>query len=347
MDFSQALALLRQGVEDAVIPGAAVAIGAGERTFVQQAVGFSAVHPEKAPVTLHTRYDMSSLTKVMATSMVALRMVEQGKLSLFDSLGDHLPCPADKTDITLHHLMTHSSGLPSHTPLWLECAAPAEALGRILALPLRHGPGEEVEYSCLGYITLQAVLEKIAGKPLDVLARELVFEPLGMAETGYCPKDNDVAATESDGQGGWWRAVVHDENARFLGGVSGNAGLFSTVGDCARFAAMLSTGGSGLLSPATFAAMTTNHTPGRAESRGLGLSLFDGRPLSCGELFSPGSYGHTGFTGTSLWVDKRTGLWAVLLTNAVHFGRGKSEFFRLRRRFHNAAMAAYSKQEEF
>ncbi len=350
MDFSQPLALIRRAAEEGIIPGAAVAIGRGAATLHTEAIGSSAVHPKRGPVTIHTRYDMASLTKTMATAMVALRFAEQGRISLADTLGEHLPAPEDKAGITLKELLTHTSGLPAHTPLWTACTMPEEAIGHILGLGLHRAPGADVEYSCLGYILLGRVLEKVGGAPLDQPARQEVFGPLGMASTGYCPADDDVAATEEDGAGGWWRAVVHDENARFLGGVSGNAGLFSTVGDCARFAAMLACGGRGpggvFLGRSAFGAAVANHTPGMAESRGLGFSLYDGRTLSCGDLFSPGSFGHTGFTGTSLWVDKATGRWVVLLTNAVHFGRGRQEFFCLRRRFHNAVMAAFDREED-
>lgn len=184
---------------------------------------------------------------------------------------------------------------------------------------------------------------------LDRLTRNLVFTPLGMHATGYVPvrparEPNSAgsifAATEQDEETGCrLHGIVHDENARFLGGVSGNAGVFSTLDDCVCFAGMLAgkgtLEGTPFLSEHLFALAIRNQTAGMAESRGLGASLFDGRLLSCGDLFPIGSIGHTGFTGTSLWVDMHSGLHVVLLTNAIYNGRERTSFFRLRRRIHN------------
>lgn len=341
-----ALNYIQEQVRLGVIPSAAVALGRGAKVYALQAMGDARVHPSRQPATADTRYDMASLTKVLATAMVALRLMEQGQLSLYDTLGDWLDAPADKAGITLLQLMTHTSGLPAHILLERAVERPEQAQACLLALPQAAPAGQQVVYSCLGYILLASVLERAGGAPLDVLAQRLVFQPLGMAHTGFRPTGGGFAATEPDAATGLpWQGVVHDENARFLGGVSGNAGLFSTLGDCATFAAMLAQGGRGLLQPATFRCMGANHTPGMAESRGLGVSIHDGRPLSCGELFPLGSIGHTGFTGTSLWADPQSGFYAVLLTNSVHLGRDRAAFFRARRVFHNLAWLQYGPKE--
>lgn len=346
MALGDALQFIHMQVQEGIIPSAAVALGRGDRCYALEVFGNARVHPSRQPATFDTLYDLASLTKTMATAMVALKLVEQGRLSLYDTLGDWLDAPADKRSITLKELMTHTGGFPVHILLEKQVSGPAQAAACLLGLPLERPAGQQVVYSCLGYILLGWALERAGGAPLDQLADRLVFRPLGMARTGFRPQGGDVAATECDAVTGQpLQGLAHDENARFLGGVAGNAGLFSTVGDCARFAAMLSQGGSGFLPAALFACMVANHTPGMAESRGLGFRLADGRPLSCGELVPMGSFGHTGFTGTSLWVDAQTGFYAVLLTNAVHFGRERDAFFRVRRVFHNLAWLQYAHKE--
>lgn len=338
MGCDKALAFIRQQVEAGIIPSAAIAIGRGEEVYAMEALGNACVYPAPEAADIDTLYDMASLTKVMATAMVALKLSEQGRISLSDTLGGYLPAPHDKQDITLTNLLTHTSGLPAHIMLEEQAQKPEDALPLLFGLALERPSGTEVIYSCLGYIILGIILEQAGGAPLDVLAGELVFGPLGMRDTYFNPRTGNVAATELDAKSGnYLTGIVHDENARFLGGVAGNAGLFSTVGDCCKFAAMLSRSGRGFLPRPVFNRMVMNHTRSMAESRGLGFSLFDGRPLSCGEFFTPGSYGHTGFTGTSVWVDADTGLYVVLLTNAVHFGRDRTAFFRSRRIFHNLA----------
>jgi len=194
----------------------------------------------------------------------------------------------------------------------------------------------------MGYILLGKILEAVYGQTLDVLAETRVFGPLGMRRTGYRPAGGNIAPTEADERTGEaLRGIVHDENARFLGGVSGNAGVFSDIGDAARFASMLAQGGEGFLSAATLRLATMNHTPGHPERRGLGFCL-GGTPDSfMGDLFPAASFGHTGFTGASLAVDPTTGLFAVLLSNRVHPTRRNERIFRFRRAFHNQVYAAY------
>lgn len=361
MNFDTSIALVREGVEKGAYPGAAYAIGQGRTVFASGVVGCRTLQPAPEPCDRATLYDMASLSKLISTTMVALRFIEEGKLLLSDPLSrfftpDELSgAPEGRGDVTVFRLMTHTSGITPHIALW-RCAASAsdtDVVRAILASVPFCKPGEQVYYSCMGYILLQKILERIAGKPLDVLADEYVFTPLGMTHTGYCPVSDNVVTTELSALHGYYiKGHVHDENAHFLGGVSGNAGVFSDIDDMIRFASMCATGGKlpdgsgNYLSPRTFALAVKNYTPGLSEARGLGFQL---RPplaetAACGDLMAEGSFGHTGFTGTSLYVDSQSGLWGILLTNAVHLGReNKGEYFRYRRLFYNTLVAGFER----
>ena len=330
---------------------AAAAIVRGDRTLLQFCAGnrqdYSGdeqYHADPKPVSMETLYDMASVTKLAATTMVALRMMEDGAFSLYDSLWRYFKDAGNFRDAEIRHLMTHSSGLTPGIALYTKCQSPEEAIPMILHSEPVCGIGEDVHYSCMGYLLLQKILEQIGGKPLDVLADELVFKPLGMKTACFNPTAEDIAATEFSPH--YKRYVcghVHDENAHFLGGVCGNAGLFASIGDMTRFASMLSNRGSidgkRYLNRRTFDLAVKNYTPGMSENRGLGFSLRFDDLSSSGEFTSPGSYGHNGFTGTSVYCDAQSGICMVLLTNAVHYGReNRGPFFRDRRIFHNIAL---------
>ena len=371
-NFNMTRSLLRDAVERGIIPSASYAVGRGNEVYLSDAIGYASLFPSREAIREDTLYDMASLTKVLSTTMVALRFIEEGRLLLTDPLSRYFSpaefegAPEGRTDVTVFQLMTHTSGITPHIALW-NCI-PHELVGTldfdsaVAGAILRSAPfcrmGEPVHYSCMGYILLQKILERISGKTLDILAKEYVFDPLGMTSTGYLPygsnlnkPDCNAAATEFSSIHQYYiRGHVHDENAHFLGGVSGNAGVFSNLGDMIRFAQMLSLRGempasvsSGrYLSKRMFELAVQDYTLGLNESRGLGFQLRPPLPRlsAAGDLFTYGSYGHTGFTGTSLYVDAETGVWAVLLTNAVHLGRDKTEFFRVRRLFHNTVALA-------
>ena len=385
MNLHRTHALLEDAVSRRVVPCAAYAIGCGNEIYTARSLGHRSLFPEQTTVTSDTRFDMASLTKLLSATMVALRFVEEGKLLLSDSLSrffteeELLGIPEGRASATVFHLMTHSSGITPHIALWREIPAYAVGSGDFDSMVARTilrsaplcGVGEQVHYSCMGYILLQQILERVSGKRLDELARKYVFEPLAMDSTGYLPFGDNrnkpgclCAATEFSPLHQYYiQGHVHDENAHFLGGVSGNAGIFSTLDDMITFAKMLSLRGelptsvldrknlssvkedrdpseARFLSKRVFDLAVTDYTKGKNESRGLGFQLRPPMPglSACGDLFAYGSYGHTGFTGTSLYVDAETGIWAVLLTNAVHLGRDKTEFFRVRRLFHNTIM---------
>lgn len=327
--------MLDEGVRSGCFPSAVCAVGQGDRVFARLSAG---------NCDLDTRFDMASLSKVMATAMIALTALERGELTLSDPLSVFFDAPPDKAGITVFQLMTHTGGFEPAFLLEDEITDPKDAARCILNHPLVAAPDCTPRYSCMGYILLGKILEKLLGAPLDELARARAFGPLGMAHTGYNPEGGNIAPTEVDPMTGIaWRGVVHDENARFLGGVSGNAGVFSNLDDCIRFAAMLATGGAGFLSPATLRLATANHTPGHDTHRGLGFQLGGTPGCFMGGLFPPHSFGHTGFTGTSLAVDGQTGLYVVLLTNRVYPTRENDLLLPFRRALHDRVYAAFSR----
>ena len=340
--------LFRQGLADHVYSGAAIAVGKRDRLLYSEAIGHVSYEPAAYPVTEDTLFDMASVSKILGTTFCAFHMIEEGTLSLLDSLTDFYPdCPEDKREITIFHLMTHTSGLPAEIFLWKECRTPEDAVQTILNAPLVYETGKGVTYSCMGYILLGKIIEKITGESLDVLSKRWTFDPLGMASTGYRPvdrfqPDEKVCYTETQSLNGPTPpGVVHDENARFLNGISGNAGVFSSLNDMIRFCRMLSEGGKPLITERLLQVATKNYTPGLDENRGLGFQLSGPSPTFFGDLFGDTGFGHTGFTGTSFTVDPETGLYIVLLTNRVHPTRANGRLTRLRHLIQNAAMAEF------
>lgn len=355
--LDRAFGVVERFVKDGRIPGAVALVGSPAQVYGPRAYGWAALEPRRRPMEVDTLFDLASLTKVVATAAVAWRLLDEGLIRLDDPVRHFIPDYGAKDrgssrtwkgQVALRHLLTHTSGISAWEPLYTVPGTPEERFQRLLMYPLQHPPGARVVYSCLGFILLGQILAMVAGRPLDQLAREEVFEPLGMRATGFRPPGAArarVAATElAPDVGGILEGIVHDENARALGGVAGNAGLFSTAGDLARFAqeVLKALRGEGALwSPAVMALATRSLTPGLEEERGLGWQLSGGRPFSsAGDLFSPKAFGHTGFTGTSLWIDPERELFAILLTNRVHPSRANQAHLRLRPLFHNAVAAS-------
>ncbi len=334
---------LQQGLSGGCFPSAAAAVGAGGTVLASAFAGEAPV-PGGSPVDAHTRYDMASLSKVLGPTMIALRALEEGTLSLEESVGDFFPdAPADKAGITVLQLMTHTGGFNPSFRLDRLLSDPSEVTECILRYPLEEKPGVRPIYSCMGYILFAKMLEKRFGAPLNRLARERVFDPLGMAETGYCPDPSAVfAATEVDPESGRpWIGVVHDENARFQNGISGNAGVFMPLCDGIRFAEMLACRGGSYLKPETLADAIRNRTPGQEQHRGLGFHLAGTPDCFFSDAVPSACFGHTGFTGTSLLVEPESGFWVLLLSNRVYPTRESAALFPFRRHLHADAWHAF------
>ena len=336
-DFQTYLdARLEEGRSTGCFACAAGAIGAGDQVLAQSFTG-QAPEPGDQPVDQHTLFDMASLSKVLGPTMIALRALEDGTLSLEEQVGDFFPqAPEDKRHITVLMLMTHTGGFEPSFRLDRMGITPEEAVDAILTVPLAQQPGTVPVYSCMGYILFAKMLEKRFDKPLNELARERVFLPLGMERTGYCPPpDAQCAATERDPDTGKpWIGVVHDENARFLRGVSGNAGVFMPLSDGIRFASMLGRMGEGYLKRETMEAAIHNYTPGQEWHRGLGFHMAGTEGCFFSASVPDECFGHTGFTGTSLMVEPATGFWVLLLSNRVYPTRENDRLFPFRRGLH-------------
>ena len=326
MNLKRIKSILERGLAEGAYPCYAAAVGGREGVFFREYGGDRTVYPSRRALTEQTLFDIASLSKLMGTTMAALRLIDGKRLSLESRVGEFFEGCYGKEDISVFELMTHTSGIKAHFPLWLRGIKPSDAADAILREPLSYETGSNAVYSCMGYILLGKIIETIENEPLDKVVSRLVFEPLGMKNALYCPSPEAIcAATERDAETGEIVCgVVHDENARFLGGVSGNAGVFCDLDDCIAFAEMLSSRGEGFLSRELFEKAITNHTPNFNEHRGLGFQLIGNRN------------GHNGFTGTSLYVDRESGDFAILLTNRVHPTRENFGLFGVRNEFHGA-----------
>lgn len=323
---------LDQLIEDAVrrdaMPGAVLLVGQNGRIVYQKAYGRRALVPQKEDMTLDTIFDCASLTKVIATSASVMKLVEQGKIRLNDRVTTYLPkFQNGKSDITVRLLLTHFSGLRPDLdlrPVWqgYNLGIQKALIDRPIAMP-----GEKFIYSDINYILLGEIVHVVSGKPLPEFAKHNLFDPLGMTETMFQPPANlrgRIAPTEHyPGDAGPLRGIVHDETTKFMGGIAGHAGLFSTAQDLAKFAQMLINGGElngkRVLSPLTVHKYTEPATPAdQPILRGLGPDIDSPFSSNRGELFPVGSFGHTGFTGTSLWIDPSTKTYVILMSNSVH-----------------------------
>lgn len=337
--------LLSEGIETEVFTGAAVALGTSEGIDWQTTAGVRDPGTER-PVTENTLFDAASITKAVVTTTVILRLIEEGRLALSNPIGEYIsPLEgSDRGEIPLHHLMTHTSGLQPY--YYDEWDSPEVARQAIYDADLREAePGERFAYSCLNFVHLVDAARRITGRSLEDLASEYVFEPAGMDHSKLGPLDNDsqsVAITYEHEHAD--RALVgeiHDPIARSLAGESGNAGLFTTATDLGRFATHLlsarqqrrNSGSGHLLAPATVERMATEWIPNKDRPHGLGWRL--AQECYPAPNWSPSSFGHTGYTGTSIWIDPKADRFAVLLTNEVYHGK-ENGMIELRERFHGA-----------
>ncbi len=344
-DFSRIDQVIGKAILEEAFTSANVLVGRGERILYRRAFGKLSIDENAPPTTEHTRYDLASLTKPLVVGMLSLRAIETGKLCLWDRLGTFIDAPKDKENITISQLLTHTAGFSKGLHLWKHARTQEESTEVLLSEPLTYPLGTRVSYCCAGYILLAQLLECLYDVPLSDLAYQQIFKPLKMRNTSYLPIGSNIAATEMQDSGFCLSGVVHDENARFLGGVSGNAGVFSTMDDLAIFTQMLCSGGitadgSRYLSKATIDLATRNHTLALNQWRGLGFHLPHGENGYIGDLFPKESFGHTGFTGTSFTCDPTTGLYLIFLTNRICPSRDNLQIYRIRRLLHNVVYAA-------
>lgn len=361
--FADAIRLLESAVGVAY-PGAVLGVLWRGEVAVRHAAGRTAARDWAPPATPDTIYDLASLTKVTATLPLVLQALAEGRLALNDPVPAHLPeCPHQ--NITIRHLLTHTSGLPAWIPFYLRTMGGDAIVRGAAATPLEAQPGTRVTYSDIGFVLLGEIVRRTFGAPLDALVQDRLYQPLEMAHTGYRPVrfapagseapagDLAIAPTEDGttieqhmtedpqwaaaGRRYTWRRYliwgeVHDSNAHAMGGVSGHAGLFGTADDLLAYARMWLANGRGPRGPVLEAALVEMATAPQTSPpnvRGLGWALTGGQGW-WRDALSPGAFGHTGFTGTSIVIDPARDLSIVLLSNAVHLGRDRTGIISLR-----------------
>jgi len=340
-------AVINQAIADGNIPGAVLVVGHNGMVIYRKAYGNRALEPKREPMTLDTIFDLASLTKVIATTTAVMQLVEQGKVRLNDPVAKYLPEFAQngKDDITVRQLLTHYSGLAPDVELTPAFESKEAAYRLAFAETPQQAPGSGFIYSDTNFIVLGALVEKISGEALDSYTQQHIFTPLKMMHTRFLPPvawRYKIAPTEYDENEHMLRGVVHDPRARRMGGVAGHAGLFSTADDLAKFSQALLDGGDGILSPLAVAKMTQPETPPSAPVlRGFGWDIDSPFSSNRGDLLPVGSFGHTGFTGTSIWIDPTTQTYIILLTNSVH-PRGKGNAIGLRVKVATEVAAALS-----
>lgn len=350
-DFSMVDSLVNLALADSAFPGAVVYAGHHGKLVYKKAFGYYSYEAGAMPMRTDAIFDMASVSKVISTTTAAMLLYDEGRLDLDKKVAYYLPEFGNKGKeaITVRNLLLHNSGLPAFKPFYKTLKTPQEEISAIMNSETEFPAGSKMQYSDLGMITLQQIIEKLSGKKLDEFVQERIFSPLGMTRTMYNPKPEYwyyCVPTEKDD---YWRMTtlkgkVHDEAAYLLGGVAGHAGLFSTAGDLSVFLQMLiqkgNYGSVQFIKPSTVSLWTKKQTD--QSTRALGWDTRSPKQSSAGTLFSPDSYGHTGFTGTSVWVDPEREFFVVLLTNRVHPTRQNNKLSRYRAPIHDAFIKAIS-----
>jgi len=335
--------IVRDAIDNREIPGAVVWVEHDGQVIYKKAIGNRALDPKSEPMTVDTIFDIASLTKVVATTTAVMQLVQRGDVRLNDPVTKYLPefSQNGKEDVTVRDLLTHFSGFRDDLDLSSLWQGRDTALSMAFAEKLISPPGSRFLYSDINFITLGALVERVTDDPLDHYCQTHIFMPLQMTHTRFLPPASwrpKIAPTDLDENGKMLRGTVHDPTARRMGGVAGHAGLFSTADDLAKFATALLSG-SPVLSPQMVEKMTTPAQPPNATVlRGLGWDIDSQLSSNRGSLLPVGSYGHTGFTGTSLWIDPTTHTFIIVLANAVH-PRGKGSAVALRSKIATAVAA--------
>ena len=321
-------AVIEQAINEKQVPGAVLIVGHEGQVIYRKAYGSRALEPRREPMTLDTVFDLASLTKVIATTTAVMQLVERGEVRLNDPVAKYLPEFAQngKDDITVRQLLTHFSGLEPDLDLKSPWEGKETAYRMAFAETPQQAPGSGFVYSDINFIVLGALVERVSGETLDAYAERHIFLPLKMMRTRFAPPTapragwiEKIAPTQYDENEHMLWGVVHDPTARRMGGVAGQTGLFSTGDDLAKFAQALLNGGDGILSSLTVEKMTRPEQPPSAPVlRGFGWDIDSPLSSNRGDLLPVGGYGHTGWTGTSMWIDATTQTYIILLTNAVH-----------------------------
>ena len=358
-------AFLAERISAGDFPSAVYLVTQNGQLVFADAIGNAVVQPQLIPATVDTIYDLASLTKPLITGLLSSRLIENGGLALDEAVSHYLP-EFDRSHlrfVTVRQLLTHSAGFPAWRPLYILAKGdPDQALTIIANSKLEYQPGTRVIYSDLGFITLGLLLERLTGKQISGLATTEIFQPLQLKRTFFNPEQamqTGIAACElgngheretcrdtSSGQYASWRAEliwgqVHDGNAFFLGGAAGHAGLFSDAADTSRIASQFLAERSQLLKPATCALFRTNMTEGLNEARSAGWQLAATKDSTAGPSLPFDSFGHTGFTGTSCWIDPNKERVFILLTNRTHaHSLPFTNINSVRRQFHRLAVEA-------
>jgi len=342
-DFTPLEATMNKAVRDSVFPGASLAILYKGRVVFHKAFGRMTYDLHSMAADTSTIYDLASLTKAVATTSIAMQLVERDSLNLQSPVSHYLPaCTGNgKETITIEHLLRHTSGLRAHTLFSKTCSSPEQLFSSIAADTLLSIPGHKTLYSDLGFMLLGRIIETITGSTLDANFHNRFAEPLGMKSTMFTPPQSlisHIAPVEKDSV---WpftfqRPLVHDQNAALLGGVAGHAGLYSSTGDLIRMVTMLMHGGTvnnhTFIHAATLKKFLTRKETERAS--GWDLRSLDGHS-SAGDYFSNSSYGHLGYTGTSIWIDPEKELAVILLSNRVYPSSANIKIRAFRPLLHN------------
>ena len=336
--------IVQEAIHAGQIPGAVVLVWHNGQVLYRKAFGYRALEPRRELMTVDTVFDLASLTKVVATTTAVMQLVEKGEVRLNDPVAKYIPEFAQngKEDITVRGLLTHYSGLEPDLDLTHPWQGRDTAFSMAFAEKPVNPPGSRFVYSDINFITLGALVERVSKVELDKYCAQNIFTPLKMARTRFLPPATwvpKIAPTEYDEQNRMLRGVVHDPSARRMGGVAGQAGLFSTADDLSKFARALIAGSSVLPSLLVEKMSTPQQPPAAHELRGFGWDIDSPFSTNRGELLPVGSFGHTGFTGTSLWIDPTTRTYIILLTNAVH-PHGKGNAVALRTKLATAVTAA-------
>lgn len=346
-NFSKVDSVINSAIINHAFPGAQVLIWKDGKTIYEKPYGHFTYDENSPEVTKKTLYDLASVTKVIATTTAAMICYDRKLFSLDDPVVKFIPefGVNGKDKITIKNLLLHNSGLPAFKKFYEFCTSADDVLKDIYSSKLEYPIGEKMVYSDLGIITLAKIIEKVTGKRFDVFCKDEIFTPLKMSSTLFNPPDSlkkFCAPTEIDN---YWRnrllqGEVHDEASAMLNGVAGHAGLFSTASDIAKLMAVLINNGmyngKPFINPATVKLFTTRYS--EQSSRALGWDTKSETGSSAGDFFSPNSFGHTGYTGTSVWVDPERKLFVVFLTNRVYPTRENIKILKVRPELHNAVI---------